>query len=117
MRPPPLPQVSLLAAESAALVGFLPRLVWSPVRSVVVGGGAVRVDLVGALVGASVAVFLMRIFGLRWRIVPVRPLGSRILTKKSILSVGIVSCDVLAFSSWLLLVVRVEQSRLLPMLR
>jgi len=42
-------------------------LVWSPVRSVVGVGwlvvGAVRVDLVGALVGASVAVFLMRIFG------------------------------------------------------
>lgn len=100
----------------------MPRLIWSPVCSVVAVGWlvvvAVRVDLVGALVGASVAVFLMRIFGLRWRIIPVRPLGSRTLTKKkSILSAGIVSCDVLAFSSWLLLVVRVEQSRLLPMLR
>jgi len=107
--------VRLLAAESAALVGFLPRLVWLPVRSVVVVGwlvvGAVRVDLVGALFGAPVAVFLMRIFGLRWRIVPVRPLGSRILTKKSILSVGIVSCDVLAFSSWLLLLNKVVSCR------
>jgi len=79
--------VRLLAAESAALVGFLPRLVWwLLVRSVVVVGwlvvGAVRVDLVGALLVAPVAVFLMRIFGLRWRIVPVRPLGSRTLTKK-----------------------------------
>jgi hypothetical protein len=80
--------VRLLAAESAALVGFLPRLVWwQLVRSVVVVGwlvvGAVRVDLMGALLVAPVAVFLMRIFGLRWRIVPVRPLGSRTLTKKN----------------------------------
>jgi len=65
--------VRLLAAESAALVGFLPRLVWSTVRSVVV---------VGWLVVGAVAVFLMRIFRLRWGIVPVRPLGSGTLTKK-----------------------------------
>lgn len=66
-RPPPL-QVRLLAAELAALVGFSPRLIWSPVCSVVVVGwlvvGAVRADLAGALVGPSVAAFLMRIFGL-----------------------------------------------------
>ena len=66
-RPPPL-QVRLLAAEFAALVGFSPRLICSPVCSVVVVGwlvvGAVRGDLVGALVGASVAAFLVRIFGL-----------------------------------------------------
>jgi len=58
--------VRLLAAEFAALVGFSPRLICSPVCSVVVVGwlvvGAARADL--ALFGASVAAFLMRIFEL-----------------------------------------------------
>jgi hypothetical protein len=49
-RPPPL-QVRLLAAELAPLLGFSPRLIWSPVCSVVVVGwlvvGAVRADFGG----------------------------------------------------------------------
>jgi hypothetical protein len=76
--------VRLLAAESAALVGFLLRLVWPLVFSVVVVCwlvvGAVRVDLAGALVGASLRCFRCEFSGSGGDLF-VRPMGPRILTE------------------------------------